>query len=181
MGRKKGKPQGEFAWIMDGKTEYYGQLVDPLSATKADQEEDQNDSDVELEVRWTHNGMYEWVTLDRVRVETGPLDTRKRVAPATFSPDKATPSKKKTASEKKKRSADEMEPASPKAEDAVAAPKPSKSEQPPVAPKPSKSEQPPSKKQKTTGLFTSLTSKVSETKDALVSGLRDVYKELLGK
>lgn len=195
---KRVKPQGELVWVMDGKTEYMGQLIEPLSMAKA--EEDEKDEDVELEVKWTHNGTIEWVTLDRVRVDsTGPRrrvskkaewksmpdPEKKRTTPAKTkgsprkkrleSPTKKsaqTPEKEKTS---KKRPAKEAEKESKKAKGAKSLE--------------AKTEEPPAKKQKVrsgdtatgaNGFFASLTSQVVGVKNAVVSGFQDVYKELVG-
>jgi hypothetical protein len=85
--RRRGKkPQGEFVWVRDGKTEYLAQAVEPLVVTlsqpppprqkpqpqeenvinnKNDGEEDEEDV---IEVRWTHNGVFEWVPRSAIRV-----------------------------------------------------------------------------------------------------------------
>jgi hypothetical protein len=197
---KRVKPQGELVWVMDGKTEYMGQLIEPLSMAKA--EEGEKEEDVELEVKWTHNGTYEWVTLDRVRVDSsGP---RRRISKKTEwksmpAPEKkqATPAKTKGSPKKKglesstKKSAQTPE----KEKDKTSKKRPAKeAEEEPKKAEGTKSletktEEPPAKKQKVrsgdtaTGanvFFASLTSQVVGAKNAVVSGFQEVYKELMG-
>ena len=176
MAPKKVKPQGEFAWVMDGKTEYFGQLVEPISAAKTD--ENQDDASVELEVQWTHNGKFEWVTLDRVRVETSVTSDRERSGTRKAAKSSTTKSPAKTdaaspqSKSEKKRSADKMEPENQETAKKVAA-TPSTT---------SKNDGPPSKKRKTASaadLFASITSQVVEAKNSFVSGMKEVYNELV--
>jgi len=74
------KPQGEFVWVKDGKTEYLAQAVEPLAVSPPPRPHEQplpgpphenpteDDEDEEIEVRWTHNGVFEWVSRSSVRV-----------------------------------------------------------------------------------------------------------------
>mmetsp|Transcript_125358 Transcript_125358/g.351064 ORF Transcript_125358/g.351064 Transcript_125358/m.351064 type:complete len:173 (-) Transcript_125358:53-571(-) len=164
---KRLKPQGELVWVMDGKTEYLGQLVEPLSMMKTEEEEDEED--VELEVQWTHNGKFEWVTLDRVRVESSGVGEGRRRTPR-----KPTPAPKASSPEKKKASPEKPK-GSPKKRSTISSE--------------TKTGDPPSKKQKVrsgdkatgaNGFFASLTSQVVGAKDAVVSGFQEVFKELMG-
>lgn len=68
--KNKKKPQGEFVWVIDGKTEYFGQLVEPLCTVERKGED--NDSCVKVEVQWTHNGLFDWVSYDQLRIELSP-------------------------------------------------------------------------------------------------------------
>ena len=85
------KPQGEFVWVKDGKTEYLAQAVQPLALSPPahesqqsqeseepqpplqedpteENQEDEEEDDEQIEVRWTHNGVFEWVSRSSVRV-----------------------------------------------------------------------------------------------------------------
>lgn len=198
MSRKRTKPQGELVWVMDGKTEYMGQLIEPLSMIKTEAPRDEED--VELEVRWTHNGVIERVTLDRVRVESSGTGERRRASRNT-SP-KASPEEKKAASpaiktkespktkvgekspkkssqsppeKSKKRTSEELEE------------KPTKNDG--KTPSEIKADEPSAKKQKVrsgdtssgaNSFLGSLTSHVVGAKNAFVSSFQEVVKELMG-
>ncbi len=67
--KKKKKAYGEFVWVMEGKTEYFAQLVDPVSMAERKGQDDQN---IRVEVQWTHNRLFQWVALDQIRIELSP-------------------------------------------------------------------------------------------------------------
>ena len=177
MSGKRSKPQGELVWVMDGKTEYMGQLLEPLSMVEREGNEDAKD--VEIEVRWTHNGVIEWVTLDRVRVETPEAgEGRRRVRKPAV---KASPEGKMSPSTTRSPKMNEAE--------LVAKKRPAEEVEEQTTQPSEKSDNPPPKKQKvgpgdiTTGadsFFMSLTSHVMAAKNALVSGFQEVFKELAG-
>jgi len=92
---KKRKPAGELVWVIDGKTPYMAQVLEPLAYYKSENEGEE-DEDIEVEVEWTHNGKHEWVTLDRVQLEIGSSRRRKpsiKVASPTPTKASSTPAK----------------------------------------------------------------------------------------
>lgn len=106
---RKRKALGELAWVMDGKTEYHGRLVEPMSASNAGEDD-------EVEVQWGHNGRFEWVAIENVRIETSARPSRR--TSASPAPKKNTISPKKGSSRKRKHTeadADETKSATKKA------------------------------------------------------------------
>lgn len=84
---------------MDGKTEYMGQLVDPMAMTKKEGVEGEN---LKVELQWTHNGLYEWVSVDRVRVELSPMGQRPRGTAESWSPPETNNKKRRAPSSPEK-------------------------------------------------------------------------------
>jgi hypothetical protein len=198
---------------MYGKTQYMAQLVEPLEQVSpndpkdpsndddknpnnddnnnddVDGDDDEEEEEDQVEVRWTHNGVFEWVPLASVRVhETATVGRREslRKSPNPKSPlgvndENPTPlppprsSKKRTATE-----AVVDEEQAPTTDDAK-----NKSEDKAVGTtQPDASTEPPAKKQKTgyalPSLFSTLTTKVGTVKKSFVAGCQEIYKELLG-
>lgn len=104
--KKSRKAEGEIVWVIDGKTEYMAQLMEPMAVYEFENK-DLPKVDQEVEVRWTHNLRIEWVNADTIRpVEMTSPSGRRRVSSrknyaAVANPD--TPSRtKKTATPKSK-------------------------------------------------------------------------------
>lgn len=94
---------------MDGKTEYHGRLVEPIKTSKGR-------GDDEVEVQWGHNGCFEWVELDNIRVETSVKPSRRRSSVrslATTTPNKKAAVPKAESSKKRKQSDTKMEKSTP--------------------------------------------------------------------
>lgn len=99
VNKNKRKPQGEFVWVLDGKTEYMGQLVDPLATVKKEGMDGEN---LKVELQWTHNGLFEWVSVDRVRIELSPMGQRPRGTPESRSPPETNNKKRRAPSSAEK-------------------------------------------------------------------------------
>jgi len=119
--RKGRKPHGELVWVKDGKTEYMAQVMEPIESyqqppppglplvtdvdTADDKQKDSEkksdgneDDEPEIEVRWTHNGVVEWVPLSAVRLLDDPKTSvgqrrRQRQQQSTAAPSSTTKSK----------------------------------------------------------------------------------------